>query len=173
MVEATTPRQGFWSPGPPFRVSNKERGGSPKFPSYPCACMPRSETPVVSCVLALPHPGLLPSGPWKPSTFPSVPSLRVILSSTTNPFRGSMTRPASLLHPASYAHCWVCTWMGLLTCWLGFGQVRLAPSPVLTHWVTTTNFMGLLPIPRSRAYLGATSAGFGWGGTPSTALQNP
>jgi len=30
-----------------------------------------------------------------------------------------------------------------------------------THWVTTTNFMGLLPIPRFWAYLGATSAMFG------------
>lgn len=50
--------------------------------------------------------------------------------------------------------------MGLLTCWLGFGQVGLAPS-VLTHWVTATSFMGLLPIPRSRAYLGATTAWFG------------
>jgi hypothetical protein len=55
----------------------------------------------------------------------------------------------------------VCTWISLLTCWLGFGQVGLEPFPVLTHWVTTTNFMGLLPIPTSRAYLGATSAWFG------------
>src|SRR5215470_16752490 len=67
--------------------------------------------------------------------------LRVILLSTTLPFRGSMTRPASLFHPASYAHCWVCTWMGLLTCWLGFDQVGLEPFSVRTHWVTTTNFM--------------------------------
>src|SRR5215510_161293 len=72
-----------------------------------------------------------------------------------------MTRPASLLHPASYAHCWVCTWMGLLTCWLGVDQVGLEPSPVLTYWVTTTNFMSFRPIPRFRAYLGATSAWFG------------
>src|SRR5262245_37043267 len=46
----------------------------------------------------------------------------------------------------------------LLTCWLGFCQVGLEPFPVLTHWATTTNFMGLLPLPRFRAYLGATSA---------------
>ena len=56
--------------------------------------------------------------------------------------------------PASYAHCWVCTWSALLACWLGFGQVGLEPS-VLTHWVTATNFLGLRLIPRSRAYLGA------------------
>jgi hypothetical protein len=42
LVEAPNPRQGFWSPGPPFRVCDKEPGGSPKFPSSPCADMPRS-----------------------------------------------------------------------------------------------------------------------------------
>jgi hypothetical protein len=73
-------------------------------------------------------------------------------------FRGSITRPASSFHPASYAHCWVCTWMSFLTCWLGVGQVGLEPTPVLTHWVTTTHFMGFRPIPRFRASLGATSA---------------
>ena len=40
--EAPKPRQGFWSPGPPFRECDKETRGSPKFPSYPCGCMPRS-----------------------------------------------------------------------------------------------------------------------------------
>src|SRR5712692_9801209 len=54
-------RQGFWSPGPPFRVLRKETGDSPTFPSYPSRHMPRSQTPVVSCVLAKAHPGLLPS----------------------------------------------------------------------------------------------------------------
>src|SRR5215471_19861359 len=60
-------RQGLWSPGPLLRVCNKETGGSPKFPSYPSGHMPRSQTPVVSCALAIPRPGLLPSGQWKPS----------------------------------------------------------------------------------------------------------
>ena len=62
LVQASSPRQGFWSPGPPFRVCNKEPGGSPKFPSSPYEGMPRSQTPVVSCALATAHPGLLPSG---------------------------------------------------------------------------------------------------------------
>src|SRR5262247_24158 len=44
----------------------------------------------------------------------------------------------------------------LLTCWLGFNQVGLAPE-VLTYWGTTTSFMGLRPVPRFRAYLGAIS----------------
>jgi hypothetical protein len=39
----------------------KETGGSPEFPGYPFAHMPRSQTPVVSCLLALAPTGLLPS----------------------------------------------------------------------------------------------------------------
>src|SRR5688500_3595688 len=38
-----------------------------------------------------------------------------------------MTRPASALPPASYAHCWAGTWSALLTGWRGLGQVGLAP----------------------------------------------
>jgi len=50
----------------------QETGGSPTFPSSPCADMPRSQTPVVSCALAIPRPGLLPSGACTPSAFPSI-----------------------------------------------------------------------------------------------------
>jgi hypothetical protein len=32
-----------------FRLFSMETSGPPKFPSYPCACMPCSQTPVVSC----------------------------------------------------------------------------------------------------------------------------
>src|SRR6266436_107781 len=67
LVEIPRPRQGLWSPGPPLREFDKETGGSPKFPSSPCEDMPRSQTPVVSCALALPHAGLLPSSACKPS----------------------------------------------------------------------------------------------------------
>ena len=42
-------------------VAPKETGGSPEFPDYPFAHMPRSETPVVSRPLALARTGLLPS----------------------------------------------------------------------------------------------------------------
>ena len=62
-------RQGLWSPGPPLRVVRKETDGSPKFPSSPCEDMPRSQTPVVSCALAIAHPGLLPSSACKPSAY--------------------------------------------------------------------------------------------------------
>ena len=67
--EAPRARQGLGSPGPPFRVWDKETGGSPKFPSSPCEDMPRSQTPVVSFALALPHAGLLPSSACKPSAY--------------------------------------------------------------------------------------------------------
>jgi hypothetical protein len=48
----------------------------------------------------------------------------------------------------------------LLTCWLDLSQVGLEPS-VLTHWETTTNFVGFHPLPRFRAYLGASMPWFG------------
>ena len=63
----------FGHPVPQSGNIVKETGGSPKFPSSPCEDMPRSQTPVVSCALAIAHPGLLPSGACKPSAFPSVP----------------------------------------------------------------------------------------------------
>ena len=68
---ATRKRQG--TPGPVVTRSPipgivvKETGGSPTFPRSPSGDMPRSQTPVVSCVLAIPHPGLLPSSACKPS----------------------------------------------------------------------------------------------------------
>ena len=42
-------------------IGPKETGGSPEFPGYPSEPMPRSQTPVVSCRLALAPTGLLPS----------------------------------------------------------------------------------------------------------------
>jgi hypothetical protein len=71
LVETPKPRQGLWSPGPPVRECNKEADGSPKFPSYPCRYMPRSQTPVESPLLAYAYMGLWPSGDKIPSAFPS------------------------------------------------------------------------------------------------------
>jgi hypothetical protein len=51
-------------------IFSKETMGAPTFPSYPSEGMPRSQTPVVSCTLALSRPGLLPSGHCTPSAFP-------------------------------------------------------------------------------------------------------
>jgi hypothetical protein len=61
-----------------FREAYKETNGSPKpvlsaaegFPGYPLELMPCSSTPVVTSILALAHPGLLPSTPLTVSAFP-------------------------------------------------------------------------------------------------------
>ena len=79
------------APGLLFSVSTphlltyrKETVGSPKFPSCPLQCMPRSQTPVVSCALALSSTALLPSDRWMSSAFPpSASSREVILLTTT------------------------------------------------------------------------------------------
>jgi hypothetical protein len=57
----------FGHPVPQSGHVVKETGGSPKFPSSPCADMPRSQTPVVSYTLAIARLGLLPSSACKPS----------------------------------------------------------------------------------------------------------
>ncbi len=62
-------------------------------------------------------------------------------------FRGSITRPASSLTPASSSHCWAGTWRALLTCWLGVRQVGLEPSG--SHPLGNNNqFHGISPIPK-------------------------
>ena len=119
--------------------------------------MPRSQTPVVSCTLALSRPGLLPSGHCTPSAFPRY-RLRNILWTTTLHISG-FHHAAYILVPSSF----VLPWLGvhvdvtpdlLARLWSG----GICTSPVRTHWVTITNFMGSLPIPRFRVYLGTSSA---------------
>jgi hypothetical protein len=124
--EAPRSRQGLGSPGPPSRELCTETGGSPKFPSDPCAAMPRSQPPVVACALAIPHPGLRPSGACKASAFAAIPR-RLSCCPRLYRFRGSITQPASSFTPASYAHCWAGTGRSLLTCWRGGRQVGLEP----------------------------------------------
>jgi len=138
----------------------KETIGSPKFPSHPSECMPRSQTPVVSCTLALSRPGLLPSGHCTPSAFPRC-RLRNILWTTTIHISG-LHHAAYILVPSSFV-------LPLLGVHVDFTPDLLArlwsggicTSPVRTHWVTLTNFMGSLPIPRFRVYLGTSSAWLG------------
>ncbi len=93
--------------------------------------------------------------------FPLDPTWRDILVSTTILIAGLHHAACILATPGSVQPLAGMHAGSLLTCWLGFRQVGLEPFPVLTHWATTTNFMGLLPFPRFRAYLGATSAWFG------------
>lgn len=65
-------------------------GGPLEFPGYPCVCMPRSSTPVVSFRLAIASPELLPSGICKPSALPD--SRLDILSDHNNKFFGVQSR---------------------------------------------------------------------------------
>jgi len=75
---------------------------------------------------------------------------------------GLNTEPASLLPPASDSRYRFCLRIQLLTCWLNFSQVGLSRTRFrITHWVTITHFMGFLPIPRSRIYLGTSIDGLG------------
>jgi hypothetical protein len=98
-VEAPPSRQGLWSPGPLIREFGKETGGSPKFPSSPSGDMPRSQTPVVSCPLAIARSGLLPSGQWKPSAFPSILPKDILLSTTIH--ISGLHHAACILAPSS------------------------------------------------------------------------
>ena len=117
----------------------KETGGSPEFPDYPFVHMPRSQTPVVSCPLALARTGLLPSD--------------VCLSSALGP----VARPcplSTIIHFSGfdYAACVLASPLlrtvlfstrssvRLPTRWLTFGRMGLESFRPLTHWVTLTSF---------------------------------
>src|SRR5215472_14794759 len=115
LVEVPRPRQGLWSPGPPFREFDKETRGSPKFPSSPCEDMP----------------SLRPR--WCPAHSPRR-TQDCCLPATENR-RLTTTLSISGLHHAAYLLATpgsVRPLTGrhagsLLTCWLGFNQVGLAP----------------------------------------------
>jgi hypothetical protein len=69
-------------------------------PEPPFESMPRSQTPVVSCPLALAHPGLLPSGHCTPSAFPRY-NVRRILWTTTLHISG-LYHTACIFVPSSF-----------------------------------------------------------------------
>ena len=128
--------------GSPYTVClPKEAFGPPKSPSYPHGCMPWSQTPVVSQAHRHSAPRTAAFRWMKSVDFPLTLHREIILVTTTASISGLNTQPASLIHPASYSHCWVGTWTSLLTCRLHFGQVGLEPLPTLTHWVTLSNFI--------------------------------
>lgn len=107
-LEASRCRRGSCSASTlPLLASWWEVGGSPKFPSYPFRHMPWSRTPVVSCWLAFSSPGLLPSAVGMRRLSQVLFWLSFVHQYAD--FRGSMSRPVSLLHSVSYAHCWFCT----------------------------------------------------------------
>ena len=152
--EATRPRQGSWSPGTPPLPGNsvQETTGSPKFPSDPLEDMPRSQTPVVSCV---PRPCASRTTAFRPLEtvgFPLHPAEGYPLGPPRYQVRGSITRPVTLLPLAPRRPYWLSPEGSLLTGWRGVRPVGLAPA-VRPHWVTITGFMDIHPIPRFRAFL--------------------
>jgi len=124
-------------------------GGSLKFPGYPFMHMPRSSTPVVSPVFAIAHLGLMPSSNSRLSAFPVTITGYPCSPYGPQPylFRSSVTRPTHSLHLASNTPYWICTQVhyrqGGYPRLMGLGRF-----PVLTHWVTTTNFTASIPIPK-------------------------
>ena len=155
-VERYPPRRGICSPGSPCcRRLRKEATGPPKFPSYPCRHMPPSKTPVVSRTLVLAHTRLLPSASTTTSAFTRALARAIPFGPRRFTFRGSVTRPAPSLHPASYppllgrtrVHYWPAD----------SALARRDPESVRTLWVTLTNFMGLRPILRTRTSLARRS----------------
>jgi len=139
------PARAFGHPVPHSGYVVKEADGSPKLPSSPCEDRPRSQTPVVSWRLAITPPGLLPSSACKPSAHHNYTHF------------GAQSRGLSprytRLHTAPYGEA-----RGFATDLLA----RLSSGgtwavSTLTHWETSTNFLGFHPIPRFRAYLGAST----------------
>ena len=117
-----------YAAGSPYTVFlPKEAFGPPKSPSYPHECMPWSQTPVVSQAHRHSAPRTAAFRRMQSFGFPPPLHRKIILLTTTKSISGLNTQPASLIHPASYSHYWVCTWTSLLTCRLHFDQVGLEP----------------------------------------------
>jgi hypothetical protein len=156
--ELPATRQGLWSTGAPSppACSDQETTDSPKFPSYPSAHMPRSQTPVVSLDTRLIASRTAAFRRFESVGFP--PDLRPGLSSL--PCRSTTIHISGL----NDAACTLAT-PGFTPCSM---RVRYRPAgyalvgwdsdgnALLTHWVTITNFITSFSIPRSRTYLGAT-----------------
>ncbi len=104
----------------------KEAICSPEFPSYPHECMTRSQTPVVTCSLAITLTGLLPFVPFHAVGFH--PYCGLSFRTTTIHVSGLNTDPASLIHLASDSRYRVCPQFSLLPCRLSFGQAGLGPD---------------------------------------------
>ncbi len=109
-------------------------------------------TPVITCpdlrprwcpdYLPLRNSGLLLSGCYKPSAFCLEMYSKLIQKPQLYIFRGSVSRPTTLIPPASDSHHWADPRSSLLTCWLSFNQMGLyRRKSCITHWVTIINFM--------------------------------
>ena len=125
----------FGHPVPQSGNIVKEPGGSPKFPSSPCEDMPRSQTPVASCVSPKrTQDYCLPAtGNRRLTTTLPISGLHPVACLLTTP--GSV-RPLTGRHAGS-----------LLTCWRGFNQVGLEPKG--SHPLGNNNqFHRISPTPK-------------------------
>jgi hypothetical protein len=105
-------------------LSGWATSGSPQFPSYPFENMPWSQTPMVTCTLAMARTSLLPSTKFKASAF--IPTFRDLsLWSIIIHFSGLNTEPAISLRPAPDLRYRFCLWTSLMSCWLNFAHVGL------------------------------------------------
>ena len=103
----------------------KERAGSPKFPRFPSDDRLRSpQTPVVSCRLAVPPAGLLPSTRARVSAF-SPASTGIILWTTTVLISELHDAACRLATPGSVQSLTTLHAGSLLSCWLGVAQMGL------------------------------------------------
>jgi len=115
--------------------------------------MLRSKTPVVSLLLAKTQQELLPSAITMTSAF-AVDFSKAILKPQLRKFRGSISQPAILIHPASDSRYRAYPRISLLTWWLTFSQVGLPRYCEGTHWVTLLNFiLRLAKIPTVWTFL--------------------
>ncbi len=138
--------------GSPQPCCTRRQFGSPKFPGYPFKCMLRSKTPVVSLLLAKTQQELLPSAITMTSAF-AVDFSKAILKPQLRKFRGSISQPTILIHPASDSRYRAYPRISLLAWWLTFSQVGLSQYAI-THWVTLLNFiLRLAEIPTIWAFL--------------------
>ncbi len=105
-------------------LAAKETGGSPEFPDYPHEPMPRSQTPVVTRLLALTQTGLLPSGRFTPSAL--IPVARTHSCTTIIHFSELNDAAWNLASPLLRTPCFQSRpSVRLLAWWLVFGQVGL------------------------------------------------
>jgi hypothetical protein len=95
----------------------QERGDSPRFLGNPCACMPRSSTPVGRLVLATRRTSRCCLPAFQHRRPPQDPY-----------FRGSITRPACALSPLHDAGRPNAVQDSLPVCWRGVDGTGLAPA---------------------------------------------
>ena len=138
----------------------KETGGSPEFPGYPSERMPRSQTPVVSRLLAITRTRLLPSIGCIPSALGLVaqpyPVTTILHFSEFHDAACALAFPLLRTPPLSDR-----TSVRLSTRWLALDRVGFGSLRPLTHWVILTIFKGVTLFHLPGLSLGTSTAWFG------------